>query len=51
MRIMAAAIALISLVLVLVNWDSALAIAWAVAFCGWVPHCFHDHHREIGHGH
>jgi hypothetical protein len=37
---MAGIIALICLVLIFVHWDTPLAAAYAVAFAGWIPHCF-----------
>lgn len=48
MRIMAGIIALICFVLIFVNWNTPLAAAYAVAFAGWLPHCFAD--REVLHG-
>ena len=48
MRTMAGIIAGISMVLMIVNWDTPLAVTWAVAFAGWIPHCFAD--REVLHG-
>jgi len=45
---MAGIIALICLILILVNWNTPLAAAYAVAFAGWIPHCFAD--REVLHG-
>ena len=50
MRIMAGIIAGISLVLMILNWDTTLAVAWAVAFAGWVPHVFGTDIQEAAHG-
>ena len=50
MRIMAAIIAVISLVLMILNWHTPLAVAWGVAFAGWVPHVLGDD-KEVSHGH
>ena len=51
MRIMAIFIALISFVLMIMNWDTALAIAWGVAFSGWLPHTLGNDTQETDHGH
>jgi hypothetical protein len=50
MKIMAGIIALISLVLMILNWDTTLAVAWGVAFAGWVPHVFGDDQQEVTSG-
>jgi hypothetical protein len=51
MRIMAAFVALISFVLMIMNWDTALAIAWGVAFSGWLPHTLGNDTQETADGH
>ena len=48
MKYLAMAIAAISAILVTQNWNTPLAIAWTVSFCGWLPHCFSD--QETTHG-
>jgi hypothetical protein len=50
MKIMAGIVALISFVLMILNWDTALAVAWAVAFAGWVPHVLAGNTQEANHG-
>lgn len=30
------------------TWDSPTAIAWTVAFCGWLPHCFSEPEASNG---
>ena len=50
MRIMAGIIALISLCLLVLNWDTPVALAWAVALAGWVPHALNTDTQETGHG-
>ena len=50
MRTMAAIVALISLVLLILNWNTPLAVAWCVALCGWIPHMF-EPTKEVLHGH
>ena len=50
MKLLASLIALISLVLIFVNWNSSLAMAWTIAFCGWLPHVF-DNDKESRDGH
>ena len=50
MRIMAGIVAGISLVLMILNWDTALAVAWAVAFSGWLPHVLGKDTQEAAHG-
>lgn len=34
--------------MIILTWASPEAIAWSVAFAGWVPHCFRD--SEVVHG-
>ena len=34
--------------MILLTWGSTEASAWAVAFAGWVPHCFRS--QEVAHG-
>ena len=50
MRMMAGIVAGISLVLIFLNWDTNLAVAWAVALAGWVPHVFGTDTQEAAHG-
>jgi hypothetical protein len=45
MKILAGFVAVICLILIFVTWNSPLAIAWAVAFAGWLPHVFPDRKR------
>jgi uncharacterized membrane protein len=40
MKIMAAIISLIAVIMVLATWNTPAAMAWTVAFCGWLPHVF-----------
>jgi hypothetical protein len=40
MRSLALAIAALSAFLVIVRWGTPEAMAWTVAFCGWLPHAF-----------
>lgn len=51
MRTMAGIIAGISLLLMILNWDTSLAVAWAVAFAGWLPHVLGTDQQEAEHGH
>ena len=48
MKYLAMAIAVVSAILVVQNWNTPLAIAWTVAFCGWAPHCFSG--KGVTHG-
>ena len=48
MKYLAIAVSGISAAMIALNWDTPLAVAWTVAFCGWVPHCFSD--KEVAHG-
>ena len=50
MRSLALAIAAVSAFLVITRWGTPEAIAWTVAFCGWLPHVF-DNKKETDHGH
>ena len=50
MRSLALAVAAVSAVLVITRWGTPEAIAWTVAFCGWLPHVFEDK-KETDHGH
>jgi hypothetical protein len=50
MRSLALAIAAVSAFLVITRWGTPEAIAWTVAFCGWLPHAF-DNRKETDHGH
>ena len=40
MKILAILIAGLSGAMIALTWDTPTAMAWTVAFCGWVPHCF-----------
>ena len=42
MRSLALAIAAVAGFLVIARWGTPEAIAWTVAFCGWLPHVFPD---------
>ena len=48
MKYLAWAVIAVCAVMIFQNWDSPVAIAWTVAFCGWTPHCFSD--TEATHG-
>ena len=50
MRSLALAVAAISAFLIITRWGTPEAIAWTVAFCGWLPHVFDDK-KETDHGH
>jgi hypothetical protein len=50
MRSLALAIAAVAALLVIACWGTPEAIAWTVAFCGWLPHAF-DNKKETDHGH
>lgn len=50
MKSLALAIAAVSACLVITRWGTPEALAWVVAFCGWLPHAFDDS-KEIDHGH
>jgi hypothetical protein len=50
MRSLALAIAAVSAFLVITRWGTPEAIAWTVAFCGWLPHVF-DENKESRDGH
>ena len=50
MRSLALAVAAVSAFLVITRWGTPEAIAWTVAFCGWLPHAFDDR-KEKDHGH
>jgi hypothetical protein len=49
MRSLALAISAVAAFLVVSRWGTPEAIAWTVAFCGWLPHAF-DRDRETNHG-
>jgi hypothetical protein len=50
MRSLALAVAAVSAFLVVTRWGTPEAIAWTVAFCGWLPHAFDDKkERDNGH--
>lgn len=49
MQVMSAIIAVICAVLIMLTWNTALAVAWSVALAGWVPHAF-NHHKESRYG-
>jgi uncharacterized membrane protein len=40
MKILAILIAGLSGAMFALTWNTPAAVAWAIAFCGWVPHCF-----------
>lgn len=48
MKYLAILISGLSLAMIALNWNTPAAMAWVVAFCGWVPHCFSD--KETVHG-
>lgn len=49
MRSLALAIAAVAGFLVISRWGTPEAIAWTVAFCGWLPHVF-DNSKETRDG-
>lgn len=50
MRVLALAIAAVAGFLVINRWDTPEAVAWTVAFCGWLPHAFNqDQETHDGH--
>ena len=51
MKIMAGIISLISLFLLVLNWNTPLAAAWAVALAGWIPHVLNADTQRKDHGH
>ena len=48
MKILSILIAGAAGAMVALTWNTSEAMAWAVAFAGWVPHCFVD--SEVAHG-
>ena len=48
MKILAIVIAGLSGAMTALTWDTPAAVAWTIAFCGWVPHCFSS--KEIING-
>lgn len=40
MSIISIVIAVISAAMLVLTWGTAATAAWAVALCGWLPHCF-----------
>jgi hypothetical protein len=50
MRSLAFAISAVAGFLVITRWGTPEAIAWTVAFCGWLPHAFEDK-KESRDGH
>ena len=48
MKILSVVIAGAAGAMILLTWGTTEAAAWAVAFAGWVPHCFYS--QEIAHG-
>jgi len=50
MRSLALALAAVCAFLVITRWGTPEALAWTVAFCGWLPHAFEDK-KETDHGH
>lgn len=49
MKILAILISGISVTMIALTWNTPAAMAWTVAFCGWLPHVF-DKNRETVHG-
>ena len=49
MQVMAAAIAVVCAVMILLTWNTVLAVAWTVALAGWVPHALNNH-KEARYG-
>lgn len=47
MRVMSAVIAVICAVMIMLTWNTALAVAWTVALAGWVPHMFNNHKESV----
>ena len=48
MKYLSIAVSGISAAMIALNWDTPLAVAWTVAFCGWVPHCFPTEEAQHG---
>lgn len=48
MKILSILIAGISGAMIALTWNTPMVVGWAVAFCGWIPHCFSD--KEVSHG-
>jgi hypothetical protein len=48
MRTLAFLISAICAVMMTLTWNTAEAMAWTVAFCGWFSHCFKN--KEAQHG-
>ena len=42
MRALALAITAVAGFLIISRWGTPEALAWTVAFCGWIPHVFPD---------
>ena len=42
-QVMSAAIAVVCAVMIMLTWNTALAVAWTVALAGWVPHVLNNH--------
>lgn len=40
MRTVAFLISVICAIMMTVSWNTPEAMAWVVAFCGWMVHCF-----------
>jgi len=38
----------VSLAMSVLTWGTPAAVAWIVAFCGWLPHALPD--QEVEHG-
>jgi len=49
MKTLAIAIAAVAGFLMINHWGTPEALAWTVAFCGWLPHAF-DNSKEVTHG-
>lgn len=48
MKILSILIAGLSGAMIALTWGTPMVVGWAVAFAGWVPHCFQN--KEITNG-
>jgi len=48
MKTLAFLVSVICAIMMTLNWNTSEAMAWVVAFCGWMVQCFKD--REAQHG-
>jgi hypothetical protein len=46
--IISVGVAGVSLAMSVLTWGTPAAVAWIVAFCGWLPHALPD--QEVEHG-